>query len=129
MSSVGGVSPSQVRRLFARYLRTTPRRWLTRERLIHAQTLIVQDRYVLAEVAERCGFCDVYHFSREFKRIDRRTAGRMAAQRNRRDKTSEDADREPLNSDRSTSPGTRPTVQHGPAVSPGPDQETRSAVP
>ncbi|SDB54455.1 AraC-type DNA-binding protein [Bauldia litoralis] len=68
LSSISGVSPSQVRRLFARYLRTSPRRWLTRERLIHAQTLIVRNRHSLAEIAEQSGFCDVYHFSREFKR-------------------------------------------------------------
>ena len=35
---------------------------------MHAQSLIIQSEAPLAEIAETCGFCDVYHFSREFKR-------------------------------------------------------------
>lgn len=62
------LSPSQIRRLFRKYLRTSPRQWLQRERLIHAQSLITHSSAPLAEIAEACGFCDVYHFSREFKR-------------------------------------------------------------
>jgi AraC-like DNA-binding protein len=68
MSAVTGLGQSQTRRLFQRHLRTSPRQWLIRERLMHAQSLLVQDEAPLAEVAELCGFCDVYHFSREFKR-------------------------------------------------------------
>lgn len=68
ISALSGVSPSQTRRLFRKHLRTSPRQWLLRERLIHAQAMIAADRMSLAEVAETCGFCDVYHFSREFKR-------------------------------------------------------------
>src|SRR5262249_21616624 len=63
-----GVSPSQMRRLFHKHLRATPRQWLLRERLIHAQSLITQSNAPLVEIAEDCGFCDIYHFSREFKR-------------------------------------------------------------
>lgn len=62
------LSPSQIRRLFRKYLRASPRQWLQRERLILAQSLITQSPAALAEIAETCGFCDVYHFSREFKR-------------------------------------------------------------
>jgi AraC-like DNA-binding protein len=62
------LSPSQMRRLFRKYLRASPRQWLQRERLIHAQSLISHTSAPLAEIAEACGFCDIYHFSREFKR-------------------------------------------------------------
>jgi AraC-like DNA-binding protein len=62
------ISPSQIRRLFRRHLRASPRQWLQRERLIHAQSLITRSDAPLAEIADTCGFCDVYHFSREFKR-------------------------------------------------------------
>lgn len=68
LSDIAGVTPSQMRRLFARYLRQSPRQWLIRERLMHAQSLLVETGSPIAEVAERCGFCDVYHFGREFKR-------------------------------------------------------------
>jgi transcriptional regulator GlxA family with amidase domain len=50
------------------HLRVTPREWLQRERLTHAQSLMVSSDAPLAQIADTCGFCDVYHFSREFKR-------------------------------------------------------------
>lgn len=66
--AVTGLGPSQLRRLFQKHLRTSPHQWLMRERLMQAQSLLVQGEQPLAEVAEACGFCDVYHFGREFKR-------------------------------------------------------------
>jgi AraC-like DNA-binding protein len=68
LAALTGVSPSHLRRLFGRHLRTSPHRWLLRERLMHAQALIADSAMPLAEIAEICGFCDVYHFSREFRR-------------------------------------------------------------
>jgi AraC-like DNA-binding protein len=69
VAELAHLSPSQTRRLFHERLRESPRRWLIRERLIAAQSLMIRDNAPLATVAERCGFCDVYHFSREFKRV------------------------------------------------------------
>jgi AraC-like DNA-binding protein len=63
------LSPSQTRRLFQKTLRESPRRWLIRERLIAAQSLMIRDNDPIASIAEACGFCDVYHFGREFKRV------------------------------------------------------------
>ncbi|PSJ58461.1 AraC family transcriptional regulator [Mesorhizobium ephedrae] len=68
LSAVTGLGHSQTRRLFRKHLRTGPRQWLIRERLMHAQALLVESDAPLAEIAEQCGFCDVYHFGREFKR-------------------------------------------------------------
>lgn len=68
LSGLTKVSPSQLRRLFGKHLRTSPHQWLLRERLTHAQALIADSAMPLTEIAEICGFCDVYHFSREFKR-------------------------------------------------------------
>ena len=68
LSAVTGLGASQTRRLFQKHLRTSPRQWLIRERLMHAQSLLIQSDAPMAEIAEACGFCDVYHFSREFKR-------------------------------------------------------------
>ncbi len=69
LARVARLSASQTRRLFQRRLRQSPRRWLIRERLIAAQSLMMRDRAPIASVAEACGFCDVYHFGREFKRV------------------------------------------------------------
>jgi len=68
VSALTQLSPSQTRRLFRQYLRASPRQWLLRERLMYAQSLIIHNDAPLAGIAEACGFCDVYHFSREFKR-------------------------------------------------------------
>lgn len=68
LTEVSGLSGSQIRRLFRKHLRVTPRGWLQRERLIYAQSLMIGSHAKLAEIAETCGFCDVYHFTREFKR-------------------------------------------------------------
>ncbi len=68
LSELTKVSSSQLRRLFGKHLRTSPHQWLLRERLTHAQALMADSAMPLAEVAEICGFCDVYHFNREFKR-------------------------------------------------------------
>jgi AraC-like DNA-binding protein len=68
LSAMTRLSASQVRRLFRKHLRTSPHQWLLRERLSHAQTLIADSAMKLAEIAEVCGFCDVYHFNREFRR-------------------------------------------------------------
>lgn len=68
MSMLMRVSPSQVRRLFRKHLRISPHQWLLRERLTQAQALIADSGMAIAQVAHTCGFCDVYHFSREFKR-------------------------------------------------------------
>jgi AraC-like DNA-binding protein len=68
LAAVAGLSGSQVRRLFKKHLRVSPRGWLQRERLMYAQSLMTMSPAKLAEIAETCGFCDVYHFTREFKR-------------------------------------------------------------
>jgi AraC-like DNA-binding protein len=68
LSELASLSESQIRRLFGRHLRVSPREWLQRERLIYAQSLMTNSEAKLAEIAAICGFCDVYHFSREFKR-------------------------------------------------------------
>jgi AraC-like DNA-binding protein len=68
LSALTKLSGSQIRRIFKKHLRVSPREWLQRERLTNAQSLMVNSEAPLASIADICGFCDVYHFSREFKR-------------------------------------------------------------
>ena len=68
LSTLAKLSGSQTRRIFKKHLRASPREWLQRERLTYAQSLMVNSDAPLAQIADTCGFCDVYHFSREFKR-------------------------------------------------------------
>jgi AraC-like DNA-binding protein len=69
ISQLSGFGPAHMRRLFRKHLRSSPRQWLIRERIVRAQSLILRNDSSLGEIAAACGFCDVYHFSREFKRI------------------------------------------------------------
>lgn len=68
LSFVTGLSAAQTRRLFQKHLHISPRRWLTRERIMLAQKLLLESDASVGAIAERCGFCDIYHLSREFKR-------------------------------------------------------------
>jgi AraC-like DNA-binding protein len=68
LASVAGLSVAQTRRLFQRHLHLSPRRWLIRERVMMAQKLMLESDQSIGAIAEKCGFCDVYHLSREFKR-------------------------------------------------------------
>ncbi|QBK32011.1 AraC family transcriptional regulator [Roseitalea porphyridii] len=69
MADVAGVSPSQLRRLFRQYLNTTPRAHLRHQRLAMAQRMMLESSLSLQEIAIACGFCDGYHFSRDFRRV------------------------------------------------------------
>ncbi len=68
MQSVAKVSPAQLRRHFRTHLQSTPRAWLRRERILLAQDLLLRPGVRVSHVAETCGFSDIYHFSREFRR-------------------------------------------------------------
>lgn len=68
IAAVTGLSAAQTRRLFQKYLQISPRRWLIRERIMMAQKRLLEGDALIGDIAEQCGFFDVYHFSREFKR-------------------------------------------------------------
>lgn len=69
MTRIAGMSASQLRRLFRQHLNSTPRAYLRRQRLAAAQRLMLETDLSLQEIAVSCGFCDGYHFSRDFRRI------------------------------------------------------------
>lgn len=68
MQKIARVSPAHLRRLFGHHMKVTPRTWLRRERIMLAQELLLNSGTKIASVAEACGFSDIYHFSREFKK-------------------------------------------------------------
>lgn len=63
-----GLSPSQLRRLFARHCSCSPREWLTRCRMQRAVELLTQTSMPVLEVAAVAGFDDAFWFSRLFHR-------------------------------------------------------------
>jgi AraC-like DNA-binding protein len=68
MEGVAHISGAHIRRLFRAYLEITPRAWLRRERILLSQDLLARPGARVSTVAEACGFCDIYHFSREFRK-------------------------------------------------------------
>lgn len=61
------VSERHLRRLFHQDLALGPREFLTRVRLEHAQRLLSESRFGLAEVARRCGYATAEAFGRRFE--------------------------------------------------------------
>jgi len=67
LAAIAGVSPSQMRRLFQRATGLSPGGWVHRERLRMAETLLKETDDSIGKIADKCGFSDIYHFSRVFK--------------------------------------------------------------
>lgn len=64
---LSGVSESQFRRAFHRYLATTPQAYLTERRLEAARRLLETTDRTVEEIAESIGFESLAHFTRRFK--------------------------------------------------------------
>jgi transcriptional regulator GlxA family with amidase domain len=68
MARLACVSPAQLRKLSSHFLNMSPQQWLIRERIAFSQNLLIENFHSVGEIAERCGYRDIYHFSHEFKR-------------------------------------------------------------
>lgn len=63
-----GVDRSHLFRLFKQHLQLSPQQYLIRLRLNKAEELLQTTSLSVSEVAFSCGFNDLCHFSRLFKR-------------------------------------------------------------
>ena len=63
-----GVSHSYLIRLFRRELGQTPQGYLIGKRIALARTLLCDTALTIREIAERCGFENVYYFGNTFKK-------------------------------------------------------------
>lgn len=43
--------------------------YLLRTRVYHSIELLAEKKLTVSEIAEQCGFCDIYHYSKSFKKI------------------------------------------------------------
>jgi len=68
MAHLACVSQARLRKLSSHFLHMSPQQWLIRERIAFAQNLLTENCHSVGEIAERCGYGDIFHFSREFKR-------------------------------------------------------------
>ena len=89
------LSPRQLERLFAKYLRSSPSRYYLHLRLERARNLLLETTKPILDVAVACGFASASHFSRCYRSLyghkpsDERGAAlaRQAPQRERRART------------------------------------------
>lgn len=56
-------------KLFYAYFNTTPKQYILNKKIDLAKGLLVFGKIKITEIAELCGFNDVYHFSRMFKKV------------------------------------------------------------
>ena len=64
-----GLSSRRFNDLFRQSFDTTPNRYLTMQKIQYAKTLLEMQSLTVSEIAEFCGFSDVYYFSKVFKQI------------------------------------------------------------
>ncbi len=69
LSTTVHLSPSYLARLFKRHLHTTPTAYINREKLHYARELLRNTDMTVTEIAEYLAYCDVFYFSRLYKRI------------------------------------------------------------
>lgn len=62
-----GISPSSFKRKFKAHFGEPPHKWLTRQRLAHAKTLLLNSSLSVKEIGFACGFAGPSHFVRTFK--------------------------------------------------------------
>jgi transcriptional regulator GlxA family with amidase domain len=63
------LSPRQLERLFAKYLRVNPSRYYLELRLDHARNLLSQTTQPILDIAIACGFASASHFSRCYRML------------------------------------------------------------
>lgn len=67
MTEASGLSYSYFNSLFTARYKMTPIKYVTKLRIDYAKELLMTKRYSVTDVAELCGFENVYYFSRVFK--------------------------------------------------------------
>ncbi len=64
------ISQSTLERMFKKRLRMTPREFRIRARLARARELLLGDSLSIKEIAYRLGYCNPFHFTNEFTRVN-----------------------------------------------------------
>ncbi len=64
-----GLSPRRFNDCFKQSFETTPGRYITLQKIKYARFLLETQSLTVSEIADQCGFSDVYYFSKVFKQI------------------------------------------------------------
>jgi AraC-like DNA-binding protein len=69
LAGEAGLSPSQFTRRFRSFTGLSPARFVIGERLRQAEAYLLESDWSIGTIAERCGYADVYFFSRQFRQF------------------------------------------------------------
>lgn len=85
MAKRANLSPSRFNTVFKQKFGMSPYRYLLHLRIKHAKELLRSTEYTLEEIATYCGFSDIHHFSKTFKKMVGQSPGvyRQVLNRNR----------------------------------------------
>lgn len=67
LSKICGISYSYIKKLFTLKFGLTPKKYLLHLKINYAADLLKHGGHTVQEIAELCGYTDVYFFSRQFK--------------------------------------------------------------
>jgi len=65
---MAGYSSSHYRKKFKEYLGISPQKYIENIRIDSAKEMIKSEMFTFSEIAEKLGYCDIYHFSKDFKK-------------------------------------------------------------
>lgn len=68
MAQACAMSTATFYRQFWHTVNRTPMQYLEDYRIKQAARMLITDKYTLAVIAEKCGYCDEFHLSRNFKK-------------------------------------------------------------
>ena len=68
MAARANISPSRFSAKFKAQFGVAPHRYLLRLRIKHARELLAGSEHAIEEIAAYCGFADVHHFAKTFKK-------------------------------------------------------------
>ena len=69
VATLSHMSYSYFRKVFLKYLGTSPAKYIMAKKIKHAKTLLSLQKHNISEVASITGFIDIYTFSHTFKKI------------------------------------------------------------
>jgi AraC-like DNA-binding protein len=68
LASLCMFSPSHFRKIFVKEIGVPPTTYRENIRCEVAKGMLVSDLFTVTEISEQLGYCDIYHFSKEFKK-------------------------------------------------------------
>jgi AraC-like DNA-binding protein len=69
MAALTGLQTNYFNALFKQKIGLSMHQYLIRTRIRNAYNMLQDGQYKVAEIAERCGYSDIYHFYKQFKAI------------------------------------------------------------